>query len=54
MTISRRQILAGAAACAATAIAGRAGAQSFPFKPNQRYPEPALEILDPSFLKACF
>ena len=51
MTISRRQILTGGAACAATAIAGRASAQSFPFKPNQRYPEPALEILDPSFLK---
>ena len=51
MTISRRQILTGGAACAATAIAGGASAQSFPFKPNQRYPEPALEILDPSFLK---
>src|SRR5262249_50231826 len=26
-------------------------AQSFAFKPNQRYPDPAVEILDPSFLK---
>ncbi len=26
-------------------------AQDFPFKPNQRYPDPAVEILDPSFAK---
>ena len=26
-----------------------AGAQSFPFTPNQRYPDPAVQILDPSF-----
>jgi gluconolactonase len=25
--------------------------QSFPFTPNQRYPDPALQILDPSFTK---
>jgi gluconolactonase len=51
MSFSRRDILAGGAACAATAIAGRASAQSFAFTPNQRYPDPAVEILDPSFLK---
>ncbi len=51
MNISRRNILAGAGASAAIAIAGRAAAQSFPFKPNQRYPDPAIEILDPSFAK---
>jgi len=28
-----------------------AGAQSFPFTSNQRYPDPAVQILDPSFAK---
>src|ERR1700759_3405692 len=51
MDMSRRDILAGAGALAATAASGSAMAQSFAFKPNQRYPEPSLEILDPSFLK---
>ena len=51
MNLSRRSILVGTAASAATALATRAGAQSFPFKPNQRYPDPAIEILDPSFTK---
>ena len=51
MRISRREILAGAGALAASAASGSATAQSFAFKPNQRYPEPSLEILDPSFLK---
>lgn len=32
-------------------LAGGAGAQSFPFTPNQRYPDAAVEILDPSFAK---
>jgi gluconolactonase len=32
-------------------MAGPAAAQSFEFKPNQRYPDPAVEILDPSFGK---
>src|SRR5262249_2662993 len=51
MSISRRDVLAGAGALAATAASGSAMAQSFAFKPNQRYPEPSLEILDPGFLK---
>jgi gluconolactonase len=51
MSISRRGILAGAGAGIAMAVAGRAAAQSFPFTPNQRYPDPAVEILDPSFAK---
>ena len=51
MDLSRRDVLAGAGALAATAAGGRAMAQSFAFQPNQRYPEPSLEILDPSFLK---
>ncbi|PKU26465.1 SMP-30/gluconolactonase/LRE family protein [Telmatospirillum siberiense] len=51
MEVSRRAVLAGAFGSAVMAISGRAGAQSFPFKPNQRYPDPAVEILDPSFAK---
>jgi gluconolactonase len=49
---SRRHLLGGAvAALATTGLAKPALAQAFPFKPNQRYPEPSIEILDPSFLK---
>src|SRR5215210_4915003 len=48
----RRQLLrGGVAAVAASALAKPALAQSFPFTPNQRYPDPAVEILDPSFTK---
>jgi gluconolactonase len=50
MKISRRQIIA-AGASAASAFATKAIAQSFSFEPNQRYPDPAIEILDPSFAK---
>lgn len=48
---SRRHLLAGGLAAAGTAIAAPALGQIFPFKPNQRYPDPAVEILDPSFAK---
>ena len=44
----------GAAAIATSAGAftiGGASAQSFPFRPNQRYPDAAVQILDPSFAK---
>ena len=51
MTITRRNLLAGAGAAASTLVARAAGAQSFPFSPNQRYPDPAVQILDPSFAK---
>ena len=51
MQISRRHLLAGGGAVAASAVAQRAAAQSFPFTPNQRYPDPSIEILDPSFTK---
>jgi gluconolactonase len=51
MTLSRRGILSAALSGAALAISGSAKAQSFAFKPNQRYPDPAVEILDPSFAK---
>ena len=52
MSITRRNMLAGAGAAAATTLLSRAaGAQSFPFTMNQRYPDPAVQILDPSFAK---
>ena len=39
------------ASVATVAVSQKAGAQSFAFRPNQRYPDPAVEILDPSFAK---
>src|SRR3954464_5470135 len=52
MDMNRRNLIAGAGAAAATTLLARAaGAQSFPFQPNQRYPDPAVQILDPSFAK---
>jgi gluconolactonase len=45
-------MLAAVGATAASTLLSRAaGAQSFPFSPNQRYPDPAVQILDPSFVK---
>ena len=49
MPTTRRALLGAAGLAAATA--GTAAAQSFPFAPNQRYPDPAIQILDPSFAK---
>ena len=52
MNFTRRSLMAGAGAAAASALLARTtGAQSFPFTPNQRYPDPAVQILDPSFAK---
>ncbi|MCU4182569.1 SMP-30/gluconolactonase/LRE family protein [Bosea sp. BH3] len=51
MEMSRRHLLGGGLVAAGSALAGTALAQSFPFKPNQRYPDPAVEILDSSFAK---
>lgn len=48
---SRRGFLKTAAGAGVVALGGLAGAQSFDFKPNQRYPDPAVLILDPSFAK---
>ncbi|GKT21234.1 SMP-30/gluconolactonase/LRE family protein [Acidovorax sp. SUPP3334] len=45
---SRRRFMAGALAATAT---GLAQAQSFDFKPQQRYPDPSVQVLDPSFAK---
>jgi gluconolactonase len=43
---ARRHWLAGAAAATAGTLAA---AQSFDFKPSQRYPDASVQILDPSF-----
>jgi gluconolactonase len=52
MTTTRRTILtAGAAALTGAAMPRGGWAQSFAFAPNQRYPDPAVMILDPSFAK---
>jgi gluconolactonase len=52
MQITRRDILAAAGGLAAmTALSRSANGQSFDFKPNQRYPDASVQILDPSFAK---
>ncbi len=52
MMLTRRNMLAAAGATAASTLLSRAaGAQSFAFTPNQRYPDPSVQILDPSFTK---
>lgn len=48
---ARRLALQAGAAAGLGAVAGLAGAQSFEFKPNQRYPDPSVLILDPSFAR---
>ena len=47
----RRHFLKTAAGSGLAALAGAAGAQSFGFTPSQRYPDPAVQVLDPSFAK---
>jgi sugar lactone lactonase YvrE len=49
--VQRRTVLRMASATALGALGTAALAQSFDFKPNQRYPDPAVLILDPSFAK---
>ncbi|QEM83928.2 SMP-30/gluconolactonase/LRE family protein [Halomonas binhaiensis] len=49
MKMTRRTVLSYGAAGAATVAFGKAFGQSFAFTPNQRYPDPAVLILDPSF-----
>jgi gluconolactonase len=53
MVMSRRNVFAAAGVAAAASIVGtqRVSAQSFDFKPNQRYPDASVEILDSSFAK---
>ena len=50
-TNPRRSFIKSTAGTGLAAISGLAGAQSFEFKPNQRYPDPSVQILDPSFAK---
>ena len=50
-TRSRRRFLKAAAGTGLAAVGGIAGGQAFDFKPNQRYPDPAVQILDPGFAK---
>jgi len=50
-TNPRRGFLKAAAGTGLAALGGGAAAQSFEFKPNQRYPDPSVQILDPSFTK---
>jgi gluconolactonase len=47
----RRNFLKLAAGSGLAALGGVANAQSFEFKPNQRYPDASVQILDPSFGK---
>jgi gluconolactonase len=47
----RRQLLLGLSACVVSSLSNVSHAQSFAFKPNQRYPDPSVLILDPSFAK---
>lgn len=48
---SRRRLLRTVAAAGLAGLGGSALAQAFPFTPNQRYPDPAVLILDPGFAK---
>jgi len=48
---ARRGFLKAAAGTGLAALGGLAGAQSFDFKMAQRYPDPAVLILDPSFAR---
>ena len=48
---TRRGFLKAAAGTGLAALAGNAVAQSIEFKPNARYPDPAVQILDPAFGK---
>jgi gluconolactonase len=48
ISLPRRRLMVGAVAATAAAAAR---AQSFDFKPNQRYPDASVQILDPSFGK---
>src|SRR5437762_12306050 len=49
MNNDRRQFLAAGAAVAAVAAAPQVLAQSAPFNVSQRYPDPLVRVIDPSF-----
>lgn len=50
-TPTRRRLLQATTASALAGLGGTAVAQAFSFQPNQRYPDPSVLILDPSFAK---
>lgn len=50
-TDTRRQFLKAAGAAGLAVTGAPAFAQAFAFSPNQRYPDPAVQILDPSFAR---
>jgi len=50
-TLQRRELLKMGLGLGLVGMAGPAAAQSFEFKGSQRYPDPAVEILDPSVAK---
>lgn len=50
-TGSRRRFLTSAAGAGLAALGAPALAQSFAFTPNQRYPDPSVQVLDPSFTR---
>ena len=50
-TPARRGFLKAVAGTSLSALGASAAAQSFDFKPNQRYPDASVQILDPSFGK---
>jgi gluconolactonase len=49
--VSRRRLLQATVATGLSSLGGTALAQAFPFTPNQRYPDPAVLILDPGFAR---
>jgi gluconolactonase len=48
---TRRRLLQTTAATGLATLTGSALAQAFAFTPNQRYPDPAVLVLDPSFTR---
>jgi gluconolactonase len=48
MQITRRGMLVGAGAVTAVTVRGRAFGG---WEPSERYPDPAIQILDPSFAR---
>src|SRR5436305_3894332 len=48
MQITRRHLLAGASALTAMTVSGNASGR---WEPSERYPDPSVQVLDPSFNK---
>ena len=48
---SRRDFVNAAAGTDSSTLGAAVSAHSFEFKPSQRYPDPSVQILDPSFAK---